>query len=139
MDKIEFWINRDERIMDPSLFSQKASDLAEEVGQHPDTKNKKKKKNQQSQIRKFYDEVLKLNNLAQSPNSKIHWEHIKPLVHMLVAKSAYAKGRGKITDNFHNFIKNSVEQVDEKEDLKVFCNIFEAFMGFYRLHGPKTR
>lgn len=58
------------------------------------------------------------------------------LVHMLVAKAAYAEGRKLVSNEFVGFIRYSVEQIGTQKDLEVFVNFFEAFMGFYRLHGP---
>ncbi|MCK5687610.1 type III-A CRISPR-associated protein Csm2, partial [bacterium] len=57
---------------------------------------------------------------------------------MVTAKAAYAQGRKLISNNFMQFIKNSVEQVQSPEDLDVFASFFESFIGFFRLHGPSN-
>ena len=44
------------------------------------------------------------------------WVSIIPIVHMLTAKAAYARGRKLISENFMNFIKESVNQIEEPED-----------------------
>jgi len=112
----------------PELFSKETEKLAEDL-------SKEKKANKRSQIRKFYDEVVRLNSLAiATPNE---WENVLPYVHMLVAKAAYAEGRELVTNEFVGFIKDSVDQVKEKDDLDVFANVFEAFMGFYRKYRPR--
>ena len=131
--KIEFWLDRSETRIDPKLFSEKARMMAEDLGN--ENKNQSRL-NKRTQIRKFYDEVLRLNGLALS--TQVPWDSVLPQVHMLVAKTAYAKGRELVSQNFLNFIQDSVGQVQSKDDLRVFADFFEAFMGFYRLYGPNN-
>ena len=133
MEKIELWKDRDNRKIDPVLFSLKAEALAKNLAE--DCKVVKGKPNKISQIRKFYDEVVRLN--MESKNSGSDWDNILPLVNMIIAKTAYAKGRKLISDNFLNFIRSSIEQIKDPEDLEVFANLFEAFYGFYKLHCPE--
>ena len=128
MEKIDLWKDREKQLVDPELFSRIAEDLAKQTAEE-------KSSNKRTQIRKFYDEIVRLAMLSKSPYHK--WEHILPMVHMIAAKAAYANGRNKlISDNFLKFIKNSIEQIKEPKDLNVFSNFFEAFMGFYRLYRP---
>lgn len=134
MEKIEFWKDRDNRKIDPTLFSVQAEALAEKMAD--DCKTIKGKPNKISQIRKFYDEVVRLNMEAKNSNAD-HWDNILPLVNMITAKTAYAKGRKLISENFLSFIRSSVEQIKDPEDLDVFANLFEAFYGFYKLHCPE--
>lgn len=133
MEKIVLWKDREKQLLDPELFSKKAEALAIII-----EKDRKfaQKFNKRSQIRKFYDEVVRLNNLTK--NRPEEWNNIMPMVHMLVAKTAYAHGRELISKNFMAFIKDSINQIEGPEDLNIFCNFFEAFMGFYRLYGPKS-
>ena len=130
MEKIRLWKDRDKGIIDPELFSKRAEELSKKLAK--ESESQKGKINKRSQIRKFYDEVLKLE--TQANQRKDEWENILPLIHMLNAKAAYALGRNLISPTFLNFIKNSVDEIKEYKDLKVFANFFEAFMGFYRLH-----
>lgn len=133
MTKIEFWKDKEKQIIDPTLFSSQAEKLAKEIANDIE---QSRNANKRTQIRKFYDEVVRLDMEAKARESE--WHNIVPLVHMLTAKAAYAKGRNLISDGFLNFIKQSVDQIGTPKDLSVFANIFEAFMGFYRLHGPKN-
>ena len=134
MKKIELWKDSEKRTIDPVLFSKIAEDLAKTI--QADRKQKGKF-NKRTQLRKFYDEVVRLTALAKkSPEEE--WSNILPMVHMLTAKAAYAQGRDLISENFMDFIRYSVDQVKDPEDLSVFSNFFEAFMGFYRLYGPSN-
>jgi CRISPR-associated protein Csm2 len=125
--KVKFWADSEKNKIDPKLFSDKAEDFAGELNRSGG--------NKRSQLRKFYDEVLRLNALAQERPQQ--WEAILPQVHMLAAKAAYAKGRNLVSDGFIEFIREAISQVDEAKDLKVFANFFEATMGFYRVYGNK--
>lgn len=133
MDKIEFWKDREKKIIDPVLFSTKAEVFALEIAKDNE---QFKGVNKRTQLRKFFDEIVSLN--MQAKTSPHGWENILPLVHMVTAKAAYAKGRKLISDNFMNFIKDSVNQIQEPCDLDIFNTFFESFIGFYRLHGPNN-
>lgn len=131
MEKIEFWKDRNAKIIDPELFSKTAELFAIQIAE--DIKQSSRA-NKGTQLRKFFDEIIRLNMLAKA--NRDGWYGTLPLVHMVTAKAAYALGRKLISDNFMKFIKESVEQVQSPEDLDVFTSFFEAFIGFYKLHGP---
>lgn len=133
MEKIVFWNDPKEQTIDPRLFSKTAEDLAIAISEDNKTA---RTSNKRTQIRKFYDEVLRLTALTKTRPGE--WDNIRPMVHMLTAKAAYAQGRKLISPDFMNFIRDSVNQIERPEDLNIFSNFFEAFMGFYRLHGPNN-
>ena len=124
---MKFYRDATVRTVRPEIFSRETEELASRLAAE--------KANKRSQLRKFYDEVVRLNSLAR--NNPTDWENVLPFVHMLVAKAAYAEGRGLVTGEFVDFIKGSVDQVNNSVDLDVFANVFEAFMGFYRKHRPR--
>lgn len=130
MEPITFWKDRSKKKIDPKLFSEKAENLAKRFDAEGAKVNKR------TQIRKFYDEVVRLNMAAKAPDAE--WNDILPFVHMLTAKAAYAKGRGLVSESFLQFIRTSVNQVEAPADLAVFTNLFEAFYGFYRMYRPSN-
>lgn len=132
MNTFKLWKNKEKQLVDPFLFSKKA----EYYSQLFADECKKSRKNGRSQVRKFYDEVIRLEMSVRSGQKE--WEHIWPLVHMLVAKATYAEGRKLVSEEFVNFIRDGVNQIQDPEDLKIFSNFFEAFMGFYRAHCPSN-
>ena len=134
MDKIEFWKEKEKKLVDPALFSKKAEELAKQLAKDHDMS--RGKMNKRTQIRKFFDEITRLDIAAKSKPDT--WPNVLPMVHMLTAKAAYAKGRDLVSDSFMSFIKQSVDQVEEHKDLNLFASFFEAFMGFYRMHGPSN-
>jgi len=130
--KIDLWMDRENKKINPVLFSDTAEALAKELAD--DCRNNKKRLNKISQIRKFYDEVIRLNMASKGKNAD--WDSILPMINMIIAKTAYAKGRNLISNNFLLFIKSSIKQIKTPEDLAVFANFFEAFYGFYKLYCP---
>lgn len=134
MKRIEFWKDRNNEIIEPTLFSKQAEELAKTLAK--ENKEERKNPNKTTQIRKFYDEVLKLETQVRTQSAKK--EYVLPLLHMLIPKAAYAKGRDLVSDTFLNFIKDSVYQIRDIKDLKVFVQFFEALMGFYKQYGPKN-
>ncbi|MBI9093104.1 MAG: type III-A CRISPR-associated protein Csm2 [Desulfobacterium sp.] len=133
MTSICYWKDKSKKTINPKLFSTEAEKLAKDVASDNERSNKV---NKRTQLRKFYDEVLRLNTLSRSNPGD--WDNILPYVQMLTAKVAYAKGRDLVSNNFLNFMKSGIEQVEDQDDLAVFSNFFEAFMGFYKQHGPSN-
>jgi CRISPR-associated protein Csm2 len=137
MDEIVFWKDREQRIIDPTLFSKTAEEKAIALSNEASGNL-----NKITQLRKFYDEVLHLDMEAKARDAKKtegEWNNILPLVHMLVAKAAYANGRKLVSDQFLKLVKSSVNQIKKPDDLTVFANFFEALMGFYRLYIEKQK
>ncbi|GLI34304.1 type III-A CRISPR-associated protein Csm2 [Desulforhabdus amnigena] len=128
MKDYSFYKDPAKRTVKPELFSNMAEGLAKCIDQADPKKNKR------TQIRKFYDEVVRLN--AQARSYPQDWDKILPLVNMIIAKAAYAEGRKLVTNDFVEFLKESIRQVQNAEDLDVFANLFEAFMGFYKKYRP---
>ena len=90
---------------------------------------------QNTQIRKFFDQVLDLNQKAKHTND--FQGEILPFVKMLNSKVAYAstrKGAGGniINRSFVDMMNNCINQVNSKEKLEVFKLFFEAVIGFHK-------
>jgi len=128
MAEIQLWKDRDNRVVDPMLFSIIADEKAKMIGMEDNRRNKG------TQLRRFFDEIVRLNAIAQKPGAE--WSHILPQLHMLIAKAAYAKGRRLVTDSFVNLLKDAIMQVKDRDDLKVMTSFFESFMGFYKVYKP---
>ncbi len=129
---IQLWRNeeaKEARVLDPALFFQTAEQLAKDIDIEGQA-NRGNPRNKSTQLRRFFDELVRLNMQAQAKEED--WGMIKPRVHMIVAKAAYAKGRDLVTDKFVTLVRDGISQVDSREDLQVFTNFFESFMGFYK-------
>jgi len=129
---IQFYKDQTGRKLDPTLFSDKAEKLAKEIHTAGLNDRQRLDRNKRTQIRKFYDEVVRLNSIASRRKNAEEWDNIIPYVNMLIAKAAYAEGRKLVTVHFTSFMKDSIGQIRGPEDLAVFTNLFEAFMGYYK-------
>lgn len=131
--ELQLWKDREKKSLDHELFSTKAERFAIITSQ--DAKDSKDKLNKGTQLRKFYDEILRLNLLAQADRE--NWDMILPQVYMIIAKAAYAKGRKLISKNFLDHLRQGIQQIKSIDDLRVFTNYMEAFMGFYKMYNDK--
>jgi len=131
MAQITLWKDKAKKQLDPLLFSKTAEDLAKRIGEEGG-----RGKNKNSQVRRYFDEIVRLNDLAQQGSDQDMQYKVLPQVHMLIAKVVYAKGRKLITDSFEQMMKEGIGQVRDKDDLQVFTNFLESFMGFYKVYGP---
>ena len=99
-----------------------------------------------SQLRGFYDELLRWEekvNDGDPGGAKDRLSKHLPLIRMMNAKAAYAngrkvQGRSLVGPSFVTLLRRCLEQVDDDpaalRNGKLF---FEAFMGFYKRHGPQ--
>ena len=117
-----------------SDMKKKAKDIKEYTEKNRKGKIEKKEVNY-TQMRKFYDEILKLYNQGKKRQEKFQ-EEVLPLLKLFVAKAYYAKGRDVINKPFLDFIKR-VESVKTFSELKNFKTVFEALLGYYKFYKPK--
>lgn len=127
---LELWEDRAEKKLDPTLFSTKADEFAQQIFE--DSK-RSKTMNKGTQLRKFFDEILRLNTQAQIPGAD--WNLILPQVHMVIAKTAYAHGRSLVSRSFVDHMRQGIEQIETPEDLRIFTNHLEAFTGYYKMYN----
>ncbi|MCR4292877.1 MAG: type III-A CRISPR-associated protein Csm2 [Candidatus Kuenenia sp.] len=130
---MQFWKDKDKKQIDPELFSAKAEALAKTI--YIEQQQSKGKANKPSQIRKFYEEVLRFDSMLKTNPSD--FENILPYLKMLNAKAAYAMGRDLVSKGFKDFISNSLNQIKDKDGFDAFASLFEAFMGYYKFYDKK--
>ncbi|WP_297446751.1 type III-A CRISPR-associated protein Csm2 [Desulfurobacterium sp.] len=131
------WKDKKSNIVNPEAFSKVSERLAYEISSEGG-----KNKNRPSQLRKFYDSILNLNQRAKttqkdSKNWKITWNSILMQLHRQLALVHYAKGRGNVTDKFVRMMEELINSVNTPEDLDVITHFLEAFMAFYKEYRPK--
>lgn len=131
--EIKFWKDKSKRQIDTELFSDKANKLAEDI--YKEQQQSRGKANKPTQIRKFYDEVLRFDSMLKTNPSD--FENILPYLKMLNAKAAYALGRDLVSKGFKDFISTSLNQIKDKDDFDAFAGLFEAFMGYYKFYDEK--
>jgi CRISPR-associated protein Csm2 len=114
----------------PTLYSDIAEKAAIAVSTGP-----RGTKNKPTQVRRFYDELVMLQEKVGSSPERFSQQ--EPFIQMLKAKVAYAKGRDKVDANFEALLRHIVDQVKDYETLKQARLFMEAFMAFYKVHGPR--
>ncbi len=128
--EVTFWKDKGKKQIDPDLFSAKADAIAKII--YDERSNKM---NKPTQIRKFYDEVLRFDSILKV--NPAEFENLLPYLKMLNAKAAYAMGRDLVSKGFKDFISSSLRQIDDKDDFNAFSGLFEAFMGYYKFYDEK--
>jgi CRISPR-associated protein Csm2 len=114
----------------PKLYSDIAEEAAKAVGQSGG-----RDRNKPAQLRRFYDELLALQEKVGGDKSR--FDQHEPFIQMLKAKVAYAQGRGKVDGNFASLLGRVVDQADDPDKLKQARLFMEAFMAYYKVHGPR--
>jgi len=135
---VQFWIdpkNPKNRQIDPELFSTTAEELANKI--NLERMNSRDKLNKPTQVRKFFDEVIRFQVMIISNPEQFN--ELLPYIKMLNAKAAYAAGRDLIGNEFKLFLSDSLKQVNDREDFEIFCSFFEAFLGFYKYCAEKEK
>lgn len=118
--------------IDPKLFSDIAEAAALAVAGEQGWRNPR---NKPSQLRRFYDELVALQGKVGSNPSQ--FKQHEPFIQMLKAKVAYAKGRDKVDEQFVSLLNRVIDQAMDPATLKQARLFMEAFMAFYKVHGPK--
>jgi len=115
---------------DVELFNKTADSWASKIGNG-------KGGVQNTQMRKFYDQVLNLQQKAKQISEEDFQSDLLPFVKMLNSKVAYAStrssGGGKIVNSeFVNMMSSCINQVGNEKDLNTFKLFFEAVIGFHK-------
>jgi CRISPR-associated protein Csm2 len=118
--------------IDPKLYSDIAEIAAQRVAGERGDRNPR---NKPSQLRRFYDELVALADKIGSNAQK--FDEQQPFIQMLKAKVAYAKGRDKVDDNYRSLLCRVVDQTVDVDTLRQARLFMEAFMAFYKVHGPR--
>ena len=119
-----------------NIFSDIAARAAEDISQNKD-----------SQIRKYYDELLLWHNKIQQEQGdearQKKYHDAAPFIQMLKAKVAYARGRksgGKtlLDDNFVAIFNRLIDQISDPATLKNAKLFFEAMLGYRKAYETKN-
>ncbi len=136
--EINFWKDKEKKMIDPELFSGKAEQIAKTIYQ--EQVESRGRMNKPTQLRKFYDEVMGFNSRLQEISDEKQreaFDRALPYLKMINAKVAYAMGRDLISKSFKDFISSSLAKINDKDDFDVFASLFESFMGFYKFYDEK--
>lgn len=90
-------------------------------------------KNKSSQLRKYYDFVVRIKDTLKYDIKT--FDEVYPEINKLDYNSSYAETRGKVTKYFVDFIKKNLQNINTKEDFFAFATHFEAIIAYL----PKER
>lgn len=94
-------------------------------------------KNKPTQLRKFYDEVVMWDQRVKTNPDR--FDEYLPLIRMINAKVAYAKGRDLVDNNYFNLIKHCLVSVKNEKTFGNCKKFLEAFMGFYKMRHEEEQ
>ena len=118
------------------LFSKIAEEYAKKI---KTIEGKNNTKNKNTQIRKFYDELLLWNNKINIASLKKEereekFKEFEPFIKMLKAKVAYAKAREYVDDNFKLMFDQCINEINSPESLKDAKFFLEAVIAYSKFH-----
>lgn len=108
-----------------TMFSNDAKELAHFLN---DGSNRNKVST--TQFRKFYEEILKLNEKASGLEKKEFETTILPLVKILISKAHYANSRNACQKEFVEFFESCINKVNTQHELQNFQLFLESIIGF---------
>lgn len=132
-----FWKDKAKGILKAELFSETAENEAKRIAQSKDFKEKNKIVNAPAytQLRKFYDDVLRYKTKISANEGD--FDKYLPYVRMINAKLTYANARDNITKDCLNSFKARINEILDIKDFYAFADFFEAFMAFYKQYSKK--
>jgi len=130
--EIVFWKDKGKQQITIDLFSVKAEEIIKSIS-FKDNRGNEKRELDKNQIRRFYNDVVVISSKINNAKDKeLEFEKQLPYLNMINAKVAYSKARKLITgDNFSDYIKKSIQQVNDLDDFKVFCSLFESVIAYF--------
>lgn len=99
--------------------------------------NKTNGANKRTQLRGFYDEIVTWDQKAKRMDDAEFNTVALPLIQMIRAKVAYAKGRGLVDSAYLETLNHCLKQVSDKSTLRNFKLFMEAVTGFLRFHDTR--
>ncbi|MDE7169680.1 MAG: type III-A CRISPR-associated protein Csm2, partial [Mucispirillum sp.] len=83
----------------PELIKDEAEIFAKSIKSNP-----KKQKDAYTQIRRFYDELVRIQTKSKDDNDS--FDKYLPAVYIIASQAAYAQAKGNLSESFKEFIVN---------------------------------
>jgi CRISPR-associated protein Csm2 len=125
--------------LEADVFSTQAENWAKYVALTPSPEKQrgvrtKKDMPKATQVRRFYDEVVKWHNNTRGLGEDSFKQKL-PFIRMLSAMVTYSNARDHSNAAFSEMVHHTVKQITDYQTLSNFKHFFEAFVGYYKLHG----
>ena len=139
---LEFFEEKDgKKALKQDLFTSIAEDKATKLVKNYYSKENKGKRNNPTQIRRFYDEIVTFSNNCEmlmkntdSDKKERVFQQQLPMIKMLIPKVRYAWARELVCKDFVELITDSISNLKSYEDIKIFSSFFEAVIGHFKYH-----
>lgn len=133
MDEDRFWDKYRKDLKDGyyKLIDDKPSMKSEFIVEYPEEiarRLKNYRKNKLSQIWKFYDHTMRVQDRLQRKGDPL--EILKAELCELQPAVNYAKGRDVVTQEFKDFIDLNVQCIHDNEDLRAFIKHFQSVIAY---------
>lgn len=105
------------------------------------TKADKNKSLTSSQLRRFFGEIKRLEmkyKVLKEKGEQEAFNEISPMLALLVANANYTFSRGKIPEEFKNFLEAQIESINSGKEFEEFVRYFEAVVGYYYFEAKKS-
>lgn len=123
--------------VDPELYAGIAESAARQVSTKDSQEKDRRGRNKPTQLRRFYDELVMMHDkVEQNPQG---FDDLLPFIKMIKAKVSYAFGRGNVDNTFKSMMEKVIDGVSSQDELRQAKLFMEAFMGFYKVHGPNEK
>lgn len=117
-----------EKALRPEYIVEYSKEIAKKLSKREEWDGKSQ--NKRSQIRKFYEYVLGIQELLQRKNN--NFRAVEAELKRLLPRVYYARNRSTstVSELFVNFIEENIRAVHNPEDLKAFAKHFESIIAY---------
>ena len=126
-----YFEEKEKKVINKDLFYVEAENIIKEIAED------EKPSMTSTQIRKFYDEILRRKMIIElRDNKEIEFKRQLPYIRMIVTKAKYGFSRKPKTVNkkFVDFLEKNIIPIKDYETFKVFCDLFEAVVAYSKKH-----
>ncbi len=117
-----------ENALKPEYIVEYSKAIAEKLSDKNEWEKPNTPQNKRSQIRKFYEYVLRIQSLLHRKNN--NFDAVEAELKRLIPYVNYAVSRGTVSELFRNFINDNMMAIHNVEDLNAFVKHFESIIAY---------
>lgn len=117
-----------EKSLKPEYIVKYSEEIAKRLDNPEEWDRPNSPQNKRSQIRKFYEYVLRIQGLLRRKNVK--FELVAAELNRLVPFAHYARSRSTVSELFKSFIEENLRAIHGTEDLDAFVKHFESIVAY---------
>ncbi|MCD7882600.1 MAG: type III-A CRISPR-associated protein Csm2 [Lachnospiraceae bacterium] len=115
-----------EKVLKKDYIVKYPEEIARALSDREESKNNKR--NKRSQIRKFYDYTLRINDLLVRKAG--NFALVEGELNRLIPFVKYAGSRDTVSDLFVSFIVKNISMIKNADDMRAFVKHFEALVAY---------